>query len=575
MTSRGYLGIGTTNPQRAVTLYSATADNQLQVSGTAPSVTLTDTITGATYQAKFGLATASNNYSTGSVAGDFIMSSQSGSLIWAINSVEKMRVATSGYVGIGNTSPVARLSVYTTSPHGSPTGISVAAGTGGANLLARDSSNYHNWFPYTDGNNYYSADGHIFRSSNHSTNWAMINSTGLGLGTQSPSYLLHVTTGSTNVAATFSKTSTGDGLIAYFTNTSGSGYSSYIYIGSGPGTDWKLGKNVLNASSSAYFNIVDSSNNERFRIDNASANIYAYTNLTVSNTLYYNSNIIGGNYGTNTYKRNLFLTIDQSADTTWFRIYVPQDYASDNNGGTIKVRVVWCGVHATFGQYQDFEITYKTYYPGAGYTKFSNVFNTNKTTDFAGATYYPASSTPNVQFYDNSDGYLYAKITGYHSGYNRLRLIEAEILGRTTATPVLETCSAPGSPSEISKGISFEPHTGTITTSGDIIAYGSPSDNRLKTIKEKVPHALDTINKISGYRFDWKNPDEVLNIKEDIGVIAQEVQDVLPELVRTNENGFMSVRHQGLTAVLIEAVKEQQTQIEDLKSQIKLLIGNR
>ena len=290
---------------------------------------------------------------------------------------------------------------------------------------------------------------------------------------------------------------------------------------------------------------------------------------TFSTTVYHTSNVIGGNFGTNTYKRNLFLTIDQAADTTWFRIYVPQDYASDYNGGTIKVRIVWCGIHATFGQYQDFQISYKTYYPGSGYTKFSNVFNTNKTTDFAGATYYPASNTPNVQFYDNNDGYLYAKITGYHSGYNRLRLIEAEILGRTTATPVLETCSAPGAPSEIAKGISFEPHSGTITTSGDIIAYGSPSDNRLKTIKEKVPHALDSINKISGYRFDWKNPDEVLNLKEDIGVIAQEVLEVLPELVRTNEDGFMSVRHQGLTAVLVEAIKELSVENSELKARLE------
>ena len=85
------------------------------------------------------------------------------------------------------------MSVYTTSPHGSPTGISVAAGAGGANLLARDSGNYHNWFPYTDGLNYYSADGHVFRSSNHLTNYVNINSNGnVGIGTSSPAQKLDV-----------------------------------------------------------------------------------------------------------------------------------------------------------------------------------------------------------------------------------------------------------------------------------------------------------------------------------------------------------------------------------------------
>jgi len=60
-------------------------------------------------------------------------------------------------------------------------------------------------------------------------------------------------------------------------------------------------------------------------------------------------------------------------------------------------------------------------------------------------------------------------------------------------------------------------------------------------------------------------------IKEDIGVIAQEVEKVLPELARTNDDGTMSVRYQGLTAVLIEAMKEQQTQIESQKSEINEL----
>ena len=58
----------------------------------------------------------------------------------------------------------------------------------------------------------------------------------------------------------------------------------------------------------------------------------------------------------------------------------------------------------------------------------------------------------------------------------------------------------------------------------------------------------------------------VLQIKEDIGVIAQEVEEVAPELVRTNEEtGMKSVRYQGLTAILIEAIKEQQKQIDELK----------
>lgn len=110
---------------------------------------------------------------------------------------------------------------------------------------------------------------------------------------------------------------------------------------------------------------------------------------------------------------------------------------------------------------------------------------------------------------------------------------------------------------------------GTLTLSGDVVAYGSPSDATLKIIKEKIPNALEGLLKLSGYKFDWKDTNNVLGIKEDIGVIAQEVAEIFPELARTNSDGKMSVRYQGLTAVLIEAIKEQQKQIEELRKLIK------
>jgi hypothetical protein len=117
--------------------------------------------------------------------------------------------------------------------------------------------------------------------------------------------------------------------------------------------------------------------------------------------------------------------------------------------------------------------------------------------------------------------------------------------------------------------------TGTLTVSEDIVAYGSPSDARLKIIKRKIQDPLSKILSLNGYEFDWKETDSVLNIKEDIGVIAQEVQDVLPELVRENENGYLSVRHQGIAPVLIEAVKELHSMVIDLKAELEKLKGEK
>ena len=108
--------------------------------------------------------------------------------------------------------------------------------------------------------------------------------------------------------------------------------------------------------------------------------------------------------------------------------------------------------------------------------------------------------------------------------------------------------------------------TGAFTASGDVIAFGSPSDKRLKENIKPIESALDKISKLQGVTFDWKKSDSILDIKQDIGFIAQDVQKVIPELVRENENGMLSMRHQGITPILLEAIKELKAEIEELKS---------
>ena len=108
--------------------------------------------------------------------------------------------------------------------------------------------------------------------------------------------------------------------------------------------------------------------------------------------------------------------------------------------------------------------------------------------------------------------------------------------------------------------------SGTFTVSGDIVAYGSPSDIRLKENIKPIESALDKVSKLQGVTFNWKNKSEnILDIKEDIGFIAQDVKKVLPELVRENDNGMLSMRHQGITPILLEAIKELKAEIEELK----------
>ncbi len=113
--------------------------------------------------------------------------------------------------------------------------------------------------------------------------------------------------------------------------------------------------------------------------------------------------------------------------------------------------------------------------------------------------------------------------------------------------------------------------SGTLTVSADLIAYGSPSDKRLKENIKPIESALDKVEKLQGVTFDWKDkkqdkaydPDQ--NWKHDIGFIAQDVQKVIPELVRENEDGMLSMRHQGIAPILLEAIKELKAEIEELK----------
>ena len=112
--------------------------------------------------------------------------------------------------------------------------------------------------------------------------------------------------------------------------------------------------------------------------------------------------------------------------------------------------------------------------------------------------------------------------------------------------------------------------SGTLTVSGDLIAYGSPSDKRLKENIKPIESALDKVSKLQGVTFDWiQKEDQILDIKEDIGFIAQDVQKVIPELVRENEDGMLSMRHQGIAPILLEAIKELKAEIEELKKKIK------
>jgi len=129
--------------------------------------------------------------------------------------------------------------------------------------------------------------------------------------------------------------------------------------------------------------------------------------------------------------------------------------------------------------------------------------------------------------------------------------------------------------------------TGQLSATGDVVAYSS--DKRLKENIKPIENAVDKIKQLKGVTFDWNERSEELGFEpstktNDVGVIAQDVEAVFPQLVHlapfdigsdeegkaTSKTGedYKTVNYARLTAVLIEAVKEQQQQIDELKAKL-------
>ena len=102
-----------------------------------------------------------------------------------------------------------------------------------------------------------------------------------------------------------------------------------------------------------------------------------------------------------------------------------------------------------------------------------------------------------------------------------------------------------------------------MTSSGNITATGnvtSASDIRLKNNIQVLEGSLNILNDIRGVSFNWNSNDE-----KSVGVVAQEVEKVLPELIGSTDD-IKTVNYNGLVGVLIEAVKELSRRVEELEN---------
>ena len=114
--------------------------------------------------------------------------------------------------------------------------------------------------------------------------------------------------------------------------------------------------------------------------------------------------------------------------------------------------------------------------------------------------------------------------------------------------------------------------TGELAVSSNITAYYS-SDISLKDNIRPIESAIFKVKQIRGVTFDWNEKSTELQQEKghDVGLIAQEVEKVLPEIVQIRKDGIKAIQYEKVVPLLVEAIKEQQVTIENLTKRIELL----
>lgn len=162
----------------------------------------------------------------------------------------------------------------------------------------------------------------------------------------------------------------------------------------------------------------------------------------------------------------------------------------------------------------------------------------------------PALGTPSAIVVTNATG------TAANVTVGKVTITD-ETASSNTYYPMLSVGTSGGNAANISSTkLTFTPSTGLLTSTD----YNSSSDMTLKQDFTPIQNPLDIISQLTGFGFTWKESKE-----KAYGLSAQEVEKVIPEIVKDRPDGTKGINYMNLTAFLIEAIKDLKREITELK----------